>query len=297
MSVGRRVGVTDCHVHINPLWEMRPEIRARLGSLGEGRSIDQYLREPARFLEYLDRCGVDRAVLVNYVAPRIIGYTEASNPFVAEYCRADPERLVAVGSVLPDHPAPGAEVERLARELGLRGLKIHPPHQEISPAGYRDGSAPGLREIYAAAERLGLPVIFHTGTSVFPGARNRGADPLLVEDVAIDFPELTIVLAHGGRPLWMPSAVFLARRFPRVYLEVSSVPPKRLLEYFPELPRIPEKVLFGSDWPGPGVRDIGENLRDFRGSGLSASDLDRILETNPERVFPRRGPTPAPSAG
>jgi uncharacterized protein len=282
------VGVTDCHVHINPLWEMHPEVRALLGRLGEGLEVERYLREPQRFLEYLDRSGVERAVLVNYVAPRIIGYTEASNAFVAEYCHTDPDRLIAVGSVLPDRANPGAEVERLAREAGLRGLKIHPPHQEIVPNGYRDGSTPGLREIYGAAERLGLPVIFHTGTSVFPGARNRGADPLLIEDVAVDFPRLTIVLAHGGRPLWMPAAVFLARRFPRVYLEVSSVPPKRLLEYFPELPRMPEKVLFGSDWPGPGVRDIGENLRAFRVAGLSASDLDRILQTNPETVFPRR---------
>jgi len=118
-----------------------------------------------------------------------------------------------------------------------------------------------------------------------------------VEDVAIDFPDLTLVLAHGGRPLWMPSATFLARRFPHVYLEVSSVPPRRLLEYFPDLPRIADKVLFGSDWPGPGVKDIGENLRAFRSTGLSESALESILVKNPERVFPRGTGTgvPAPS--
>jgi predicted TIM-barrel fold metal-dependent hydrolase len=281
------MGVTDCHVHINPLWEMHPRIRALLGRGGEGAEIESYLKDPAKFLAYLDRGGVDRAVLVNYVAPEIVGYTERANDFVSEYCQADPARLIAVGSVLPTHPTPGAEVERLVRTLGIRGLKIHPPHQGFAPNAYVDGHLPGLREIYASAERLQIPVIVHTGTSVFPGARNRGADPLLVEDVAVDFPELTLVLAHGGRPLWMPSAVFLARRFPKVYLEISSVPPRRLLEYFPNLPRITEKVLFGSDWPGPGVKDIGENLAGLRGLGLDPEALDAILVTNPERVFPR----------
>ncbi len=281
------MGVTDCHVHINPLWEMHPAARRLLGGGGEGREIERYLKAPEAFLEYLDRSGVERAVLINYIAPKIVGYSERSNDFVSEYCAADRSRLIAVGSVLPSHPEPGREVERLARELGIRGLKVHPPHQELSPNGYRDGSAPGLRDIYAAAERLHLPVIFHTGTSVFPGARNRVADPMLVEDVAIDFPDLSIVLAHGGRPLWMPAAVFLARRFPNVYLELSSIPPRRLLEYFPELPRLSEKLLFGSDWPGPGVQDLGENLRQFRALGLPEDLVERALVANPERLFPR----------
>ncbi|MCI4366699.1 MAG: amidohydrolase family protein, partial [Thermoplasmata archaeon] len=238
------------------------------------------------------------AVLVNYVAPEIVGYTEKTNEYVSEYCAADRERLVAVGSVLPTHPTPGPEVERLVRILGIRGLKIHPPHQGFAPNAYVDGHLPGLREIYATAERLKVPVIVHTGTSVFPGARNRGADPMLLEDVALDFPRLTLVLAHGGRPLWMAGAVFLARRFPNVFLEISSVPPRRLLEYFPDLPRISDKVLFGSDWPGPGVKDIGENLAGFRSIGLSDEAQEAILTRNPERVFPRQSTgTPGPSAG
>ncbi len=280
------MGVTDCHVHINPLWEMLPEVRAMMGSHGPAAEAEQYLRDPPRFLEYLDRSGVERAVLVNYVSPEVIGYSERSNDFVLEYCRADPDRLVAVGGVLPGRPAPGEEVERL-HGLGLRAIKIHPPHQLFSPNDYL-GSRPALREIYAACERLGMPVIFHTGTSIFPRARNRYGQPMLVEDVAIDFPDLTIVLAHGGRPLWMNEAVFLARRFPHVYLELSSIPPTRIPAYFPNLETIGEKLLWGSDWPGPGVRDIGYNLEALRASGLSTQLLDRMLHETPLRVFPRR---------
>ncbi|HXW67509.1 MAG TPA: amidohydrolase family protein [Thermoplasmata archaeon] len=279
------MGVTDCHVHVNPLWEMRADAVRLLAHSDE--ATQRLLREPSAFLEYLDRSGVERAVLVNYVAPEVIGYTEKTNDFVAEYCRADPGRLIAVGGIRPDHPDPEREIARLAGTLGLRGIKLHPPHQLFRPNAYTDGERPGLRALYAACERARLPIIVHTGTSVFPRARNRYGDPLLVEDVAIDFPDLTIVLAHGGRPIWMETAAFLARRFPNVWLEVSGIPPARLLDYFPRLAQLSEKVLFGTDWPGPGVRDIGANLAAFRALPLPQDAKQRILEENPRRVFPR----------
>ena len=279
------MGVTDCHVHINPLWEMKADTVQLLTQLDPDKI--RSLEDPARFLEYLDRSGVERALLINYVAPEVIGYTEAVNEFVSGYARADPERLVAVGGIRPDHPDPAREIAHLADDLGIRAIKLHPPHQLFRPNAYIDGEVPELAALYDACRRHGLPVIFHTGTSVFPRARNRYSDPMFVEDVAIDYPDLTIVLAHGGRPIWMESAVFLARRFSNVWLEVSGVPPARLLSYFPQLRRISEKVLFGSDWPGPGVRDIGANLQAFRALGLPEEAQRRILEENPERVFRR----------
>ncbi len=279
------MGVTDCHVHINPLWEMRPDA-VRLLALPDDRTLAR-LKDPEQFLAYLDASGVERAALINYVAPEVIGYTEKSNEFVAEYVRADPERLIAVGGIRPDHPDPAAEIRRLAGALKIRGIKLHPPHQLFRPNAYTDGSLPGLRALYGECERLRLPIIFHTGTSVFPRARNKFGDPMLVEDVAIDFPDLTIVLAHGGRPLWMETAVFLARRFSNVWLELSGVPPARLLEYFPRLPQLAEKTVFGTDWPGPGVKDIRANLEAFRALPIPADAQRRILEENPLRVFPR----------
>jgi predicted TIM-barrel fold metal-dependent hydrolase len=281
------MGITDCHVHINPIWEMRPEAKAVLSPAARSPAAERMLRHPDEFLAYLDRCGVERAVLVNYVSPDVVGYTEKSNDFVSEYARADPGRLIAVGSLLPNHDDPASEITRLVEQLGIRGLKLHPPHQLFAPNAYVTGDSVGLRAIYSAAERYQLPIIFHTGTSVFPGARNRFGSPLLVEDVAIDFPELPIVLAHGGRPLWMDEAVFLTRRFPNVFLEISGVPPSKLLDYFPEIERIADKVLFGSDWPGPGVKDIAENLRQFSALPLSEENKEKILTRNPERVFVR----------
>ncbi|HTP54989.1 MAG TPA: amidohydrolase family protein [Thermoplasmata archaeon] len=283
------MGVTDCHVHVNPLWEMRPDAVRLLEGLDAETS--RIVREPKRLLARMDAAGIERAVLINYVAPEVIGYTEAANDFVSQYVREDPVRLIAAGGIRPDHPDPRAEVHRLVHDLGIRALKLHPPHQLFRPNAYTDGSLPALREIYGACARERIPVIFHTGTSVFPRARNKFGDPLYVEDVALDFPDLTIVLAHGGRPLWNETAVFLARRFPNVWLEVSGIPPALLLEYFPKLPRLGDKVLFGTDWPGPGVKDLGANVTRFRALPLPEALQRQVLEENPEKVFPRRAAT------
>ena len=74
-----------------------------------------------------------------------------------------------------------------------------------------------------------------------------------------------IILAYGGRPLWMNEAFFLVRRHKNMYIDISGIPPQKLLlEYFPRLEEIADKVLFGTDWPGFGVRDVGETLRSSR---------------------------------
>ena len=155
-------------------------------------------------------------------------------------------------------------------------IKIHPPHQLLFPNDYLTGMKE-LEIIYRAAEANGIPIMYHTGTSVFPGARNKYGDPMYVDDVAVDFPKLKILLAHGGRPLWMDTAFFLVRRHANVYLDISGIPPKSLLRYFPRLEEITHKTLFGSDWPGPGVPDVKQNLDDFRDLPLKRETTERIL--------------------
>jgi predicted TIM-barrel fold metal-dependent hydrolase len=154
----------------------------------------------------------------------------------------------------------------------------------VAPNAYLHG-LDALRTIYEEAQRLRLPVMIHTGTSVFPGARSRVGEPMAVDDVAVDFPDLKIVLAHGGRPLWMDQAFFLVRRFPNVYMDISSIPPRAILRYFPRLAEVAAKVLYGSDWPAPGVRSMGDNLRDFRALDLPAEAFTLMLETNAGAVF------------
>jgi len=248
--------------------------------------IEKFSADPLAFLKYLDEAGVERAGLINSVSPEVIGYTSEVSDWTARYCSASPERLIAFGSVHPRYVTDaGAEVDRLAK-IGIRALKIHPPHQLFSPNAYRDGLGP-LAAVYERAQTIGLPVMIHTGTSIFPGARNVYAQPILTDDVAVDYPDLVIILAHGGRPLWMDEAFFLVRRHKNMYMDISSIPPQKLLlEYFPRLEEIADKVLFGTDWPGFGVRDIGENIAKFKALPLSEAAQRKILYDNAARLFP-----------
>src|SRR2546428_734192 len=136
----------------------------------------------------------------------------------------------------------------------MGGMKIQPPHQLFAANAYADGKLPALRTIYKTAERLKMPVMVHTGTSVFPGARSKFGDPMALDDLAQDFPDLTILMAHGGRPLWCDTAVYLLRRHRNLHLDISSIPPKRLLERVPRLEENSAKIVFGSDRPAAGSR-------------------------------------------
>jgi len=247
--------------------------------------IVEFCRSPQAFLKYLDHSGIDRAVLINYVAPEVIGFTNGVNQYISDYVKEDPRRLISCGSLHPRHTVNVmADVEQLLR-LGIRMIKIHPPHQLLFPNDYLTG-VKELEIIYRAAEANGIPVMFHTGTSVFPGARNKYGDPIYVDDVAVDFPRLKILLAHGGRPLWMHTSFFLVRRHPNVFLDISGIPPKTLLKYFPRLEEIAAKTLFGTDWPGPGVPDVKQNLDEFRALPLREEAKLQILSRTALTIWP-----------
>lgn len=247
--------------------------------------IVEFSRSPKSFLKYLDGAGIDRAVLINYVAPEVIGFTSGVNQFIADYVKANPKRLISCGGIHPRHTWDiGADIEQLLR-LRIRIIKIHPPHQLLYPNDYQNG-VKELEILYRAAEANGIPIMFHTGTSVFPGARNRYGDPIFIDDVAVDFPKLKIILAHGGRPLWMETSFFLLRRHPNVFLDISGIPPKSLLKYFPRLGEIADKTMFGTDWPGPGVPDVKENLDAFRSLALGEQVKDQILSKTALSIWP-----------
>lgn len=247
--------------------------------------ILEFCRSPKAFLKYLDLSGVDRGVLINYVAPEVIGFGSEVNQWIADYTRHNPKRLISCGGLHPRQSGNiQADLDEILR-LKLRMIKIHPPHQLLFPNDYLNG-VKDLAVIYRAAEENGIPVMFHTGTSIFTGARNRYGDPIHLDDVAVDFPKLKILLAHGGRPLWMNTSFFLLRRHANVFLDVSGIPPKALLKYFPRLDEIADKTLFGTDWPGPGVFDIKTNLEDFKALPLAEEIKQQILSKTALKLWP-----------
>lgn len=273
--------VFDCHVHVQPWDELNPEARA---AMTRGRTdserVQAALASPSGLLRLMDEEDVERAALINYSAPDVMGFTEKVNAWVGAFVRGHEDRLVAVGSVHPRFSEePGGETRRLFEQGGIRMLKIHPPHQLVRPNAYREGNE-ALARIYEAAQELGRPVMIHTGTSIFPGARNRYADPMDADDVAVDFPRLPLLLAHAGRPLYMATAVFLARRHANVHLDLSGIPPRKLLDYLPRLEELAHKCVWGTDYPSPGVLSMRKNVEEFLALPLSEAAKKRILWDN-----------------
>ncbi len=281
--------VTDVHVHIQPWRQLKPAVLEvmRKGKEEHWDRLAELMDDPKLLLEVMDREGIHRVGIVNYPSPDLMGFTDETNEFAAKYAQAAPDRILPYGGVHPHFTRNAVrDVEHLV-EIGIRVLKLHPNHQRVPANAYSDGLT-SLRDIYATCQARGLPVMIHTGTSIFPGARSKWGNPLEIDDVAIDFPDLPIIMAHGGRPLYMAEAFFILRRHPNVWLDVSGIPPRSLLEYFPRLEEIAHKVLWGTDWPSPGVATMRKNLDQFLALPLSDATRRGVLQDNPERILPKR---------
>jgi uncharacterized protein len=233
---------------------------------------------PERLDALLDAEGVDRVLLFSEYSPRATGIQPIEDNLpIAEY---NPTRFRLVASVNPHlhHPL-ASEVERQL-DLGAVALKLHPVH-----AGFR----PDDRELYPAyqvcAER-GVPVILHSGTSSFPGARSTFGNPELWVPVVEDFPQIDFVFAHGGRGWWYDVAAFLALAKPNVWLDLAGLPPQKLPEYYArfDLARLATKWIFGTDWPG--VPGPGRNAAALTRIGLPVDVLRGVLAGNAAKVFP-----------
>ena len=278
--------VTDVHVHVQP-WEMlKPAVlEAMRRGRGDLAEIERLFRDPGAFVAHQEREGVARTVLINYESPDVMGFTTATNDWVLSYTKGRRDRLLPCVGVNPRFEKDvRGRAERLA-DAGARMFKVHGPHMLVSPDAYLHDH-PALRDLYEVAQARRIPVMFHTGTSIFRGARTKHGDPLQVEDVGIDFPDLEVLIAHGGRPFWTGQAFFLLRRFPRFHLDLSGIPPTRILEWFPRLDEIADRVLFGTDWPSPGVPSIAANLAAVRALPLPAPLLEKVLSSNALRLFP-----------
>lgn len=213
---------------------------------GEGR------QQPREYGDVVKREGLFGGILIPEYSPLTAGVM----PFerALEINLFHPE-LVPFANLNPNyHTDLPQEFERQL-SAGAKGLKIHPIH------GFFYANDQALYPVYARCEQEGLPVMFHAGTSLFKGCKMRYSDPYTFDDVINDFPDMKIVLCHGGRGFWYHIAEFLAKNHENVYIDVSGLPPNNLLRYFPSMRKFSGKYLFGTDFPGvPGIKKNFDKL-------------------------------------
>jgi predicted TIM-barrel fold metal-dependent hydrolase len=279
--------ITDAHIHIQP-WRQLKEGPRNVMAVGKKEHFEFLLAlmdDPKLLLGIMDEQRIARVGMVNYPSPDVMGFDDSTNEFAARYAQTAPDRLLPYGGVHPRFTKNARrDVDHLV-ELGTRVLKIHPPHQVFAANAYTDGLT-ALGEIYATCQRVGMPVMIHTGTSIFPGARSKYGNPMEIDDVAIDYPDLSIIMAHGGRPLYMAEAFFILRRHKHVWLDLSGIPPKSILEYFPRIEELSAQLIWGTDWPSPGVSSMRKNADQFLALPLPDALKRAALQDNPERLLP-----------
>jgi uncharacterized protein len=193
--------------------------------------------------------------------------------------------MIPFASIDPARGKMGArEARRLIRDHGVKGFKFHPQVQEFSP---NDRAAYVLYEVIAEA---GLPALFHTGHSGMGtgmrgggGIRLKYGNPMLVDDVAVDFPDMPIILAHPSWP-WQDEALSIALHKPQVYIDLSGWSPK----YFPPQlvhyanTQLKHKILFGSDFP---LITPDRWLADFEQAGFRDEVKPLILKENAAKLL------------
>ncbi len=194
-------------------------------------------------LHQMNDAGIEQTVLFAMYGPILY----SSNEFVAGICRQYPGRFIGFASVDVHEPEAPAILEKAIAGLGLKGLKLHPPLQNFYP------NDKALWPLYKKALDLHIPVVFHIGTTPFGNmVKLSQAYPVLLDEVANDFPDLTIILTHLGT-LWHNESFMVTEKHPNVYIDTAAYP-YEIRELLNEnlIRRVGEnKFIFGTDFPMP----------------------------------------------
>jgi uncharacterized protein len=268
----------DVHVHIEHEGEGTEADEAARKYFGEGAP-----RGREGMAEYYRSRNIGCVIFT--VAERLSGRPQVSNDTVVEFAAKNSDIMMAFASVDPTQgPAAIEEAKRLIKTGMIRGFKLHPPIQQFFP---NDRIAYPL---YKVIEEAQLPVLFHTGHSGIGtgmpgggGIRLKYGNPMYIDDVAVDFPDMPIIMAHPSFP-WQDEALSICLHKRQVYIDLSGWSPKyfppSLIQYANTL--LKNKMLFGSDYP---LITPDRWLADFAKIQIKDEVRPLILKENTMRLF------------
>jgi uncharacterized protein len=248
--------IVDCHSHVMEYpGHLSDEFVREATARGRGKPMDLHV-PPERHWKAMQ--SVDRVIVFGMRAFHS-GFV-TPNEYVAEYANRHPEKVIGFASVDPLRDNVQETLDRAFDVLKLKGLKLGPIYQNIHPTDER------MLEVYEFCQNRKLPVMIHQGTTFPRVAPLKYSLPILLEDVALQFPRLRMIIAHLGHP-WIEDTLVLIRKQPNFYSDISALH-YRPWQFYQALILAKEygvldKVLFGSDYPFTTPEATIDALRNF----------------------------------
>jgi uncharacterized protein len=287
MNINELVAI-DVHTHA---W--KSALRVDDSQTESQEAMGRYFRYAPQHQTVPEMAEMYRRLKMAFVVFTVDGEKGASrkitNEEIAELAHKHSDVAIPFASINPHRGAEGvAQAKRLIRDYGVRGFKFHPSVQEFFP---NDRLAYPLYEVIAEAK---LPALFHTGqtgvgaqTKAGGGIRLKYSHPMLIDDVAVDFPDMPIIMAHPSFP-WQEEALSVATHKPQVYIDLSGWSPKYfppiLVQYMNTL--LKDKILFGSDYP---VMSPERWMADFETLKVKDEVKPLIMKLNAARLLGLKG--------
>lgn len=273
---GRRLVAGDVHTHVWLPEHLSDEFKADMQrAWPEAAQVTADYDDHAAHAE-----DAERSIVLAFDAPHV-GFV-VPDEFVARYVERDPKRLVGFCSIDPLRRKPAEVLDRATQELGLRGVKLAPTYQGFDPLG------PEAFAMYEEIAARDLPVLCHQGVTFVRRSVLAYAFPRQLDEVALRFPEMKIVIAHLGHP-WIDDCIAVVRKHPNVYADISALISRPIQlrsalilagEY-----RISDKLLFGTDFPFARIRDTVDVLRawldDPESPAVLVTTVEAILASKP----------------
>ncbi len=257
--------IVDCHTHI---WESPDQLgsvdlgelprgvrRQKLRLSPAGRAIWRTIPQAAPEDHWQQTASVDKVFVLGFKSRYL--RAEVPNRYVADYVSRDPNRLIGFAGIDPSEDGAVEELLAAHGDMGFRGFTVSPANQDFHPADTR------AMAVYAHAERLGMPVLFHPGGNFTDQSKLEYGRPYLLDEVCRAFPRLPIIVAQLGQP-WIDETVVLLGKHHKVYADVSGLLQRPWQAYNALVAAneygVIDKLLFGSDFPYTRAADCIEGL-------------------------------------
>ncbi|KKI91303.1 amidohydrolase [Bacillus sp. SA1-12] len=282
--------VIDVHTHpifFEGICEDEEALAFRKEQFGIFKQSPQSIEQ---ILVGMDYGGIDKSVLLPEDLTTISGGHVVSNEEIKKLVDMVPDRFIGFASVDPHREDALDVLEYAFKDLGLRGLKLHPSKQVFYPGDEQ------LRPIYEKCIEYNKPILFHAGMSWEPNALVKYSQPIHFEEVAYHYPELRICLAHFGWP-WIHETIMLMLKYPNVYTDTSMLYMDTAKDFYEQVftrnmgplwidRNLKDQVMFGSNTPRFRANRLKPALESIP---MRKSTLDKILGENAEKFLGLKG--------